>query len=254
MLSSIVHQGVSSITSELFLLVAKSCSAITFLFRNQRFFVIGLAGTCSVPMTGSANTEIRAALRDAKRVGVAISIARTLKVLIGTRATSKDAKPADLIIKPGVNPKAGPDTQRSKPAQLTRRELQVLQLIAKGLHNRQIADRIHRSIKTVEKHRQSLHSKLSTHEVAGLTRYALSIGLMDKTRRVSGLGKGAKQLTRRELEVLKLVAQGSGNKWIASELHRSIKTVDHHRENIMKKLDIHEVAGLTRYAVFSGLM
>jgi DNA-binding NarL/FixJ family response regulator len=54
--------------------------------------------------------------------------------------------------------------------------------------------------------------------------------------------------------VLKLVAQGSGNKWIASELRRSIKTIDHHRENIMKKLGIHEVAGLTLHALAIGLL
>jgi DNA-binding NarL/FixJ family response regulator len=212
-------------------------------------------------MSGSVNTEIRAALRDEKRVGVAIASAdtagRSLKVLIGTTRIAKDAQPPGSEITPVAHAPERLENQRQpQPAHLTRRELQVLQLIARGLHNRQIADRIHRSIKTVEKHRQSLHTKLSTHEVAGLTRYALSIGLMDKTRqrRGGGLGKGARQLTPRELEVLKLVAQGSGNKWIASELHRSIKTVDHHRENIMKKLDIHEVAGLTRYAVFLGLM
>jgi DNA-binding NarL/FixJ family response regulator len=211
-------------------------------------------------MAGLVNTEIRAALRDNKRVGVAITsagaVGPSLKVLIGTTNITQDAEPAGPGIRPGATTQTRLEySNQPKPAHLTRRELQVLHLIARGLHNRQIAGRIHRSIKTVEKHRQSLHTKLSTHEVAGLTRYALSIGLMDRTRRVSrALGKGAKHLTPRELEVLKLVAQGSGNKWIASELHRSIKTVDHHRENIMKKLGIHEVAGLTRYAVLLGLM
>jgi DNA-binding NarL/FixJ family response regulator len=73
-------------------------------------------------------------------------------------------------------------------------------------------------------------------------------------RGMTALKKGTKQLTPRELEVLRLVASGSGNKWIASELRRSIKTVDHHRENIMKKLGIHEVAGLTRHAFSIGLL
>src|SRR5262249_3241875 len=144
---------------------------------------------------------------------------------------------------------------QNRAAPLTARELQILKLIAEGFHNRQIAARIHRSIKTVEKHRQSLHAKLSTHEVAGLTRQALAMGLMDKTKCASrALGKKTGHLTKRELEVLKLVAQGSGNKWIANELNRSIKTVDHHRENIMKKLGIHDVAGLTRFALSIGLL
>lgn len=213
-------------------------------------------------MAASGNTEIRAALRDRHRVGVAITSAGTggqsLKLLLGTPARAKDSVETPPAGAPASNPvhwgRHRPYQGEAPPRALTRRELQVLAFIAKGLHNRQIAARIHRSIKTVEKHRQSLHTKLSTHEVAGLTRYALSIGLMDKTRRrPARLGRG-KQLTARELDILKLVAQGSGNKWIASELHRSIKTVDHHRENIMKKLGIHEVAGLTRYAAFLGLM
>jgi DNA-binding NarL/FixJ family response regulator len=206
-------------------------------------------------MAGSVNAEIRAALRDERRVSVAITFigaaGQGLRVLVGTQTGSLEATASGSTSN-------GPERSNSpaqKAAHLTSREVQVLRLIAKGLHNRQIASKIHRSIKTVEKHRQNLHSKLSTHEVAGLTRYALAMGVMEKPRRWGrGLGKSAKQLTPRELEVLKLVAQGSGNKWIASELHRSIKTVDHHRENIMKKLGIHEVAGLTRYAISLGLM
>lgn len=212
-------------------------------------------------MNDSVNTELRAALRDDRRLSLAIRAAGAghgLQVLIGTANVSKDSLPAGVVAKQLPSKPAAPvpaETAQPRPAHLTARELQVLKLIVEGLHNRQIAARIHRSIKTVEKHRQNLHAKLSTHEVAGLTRYALSMGLMDRSWRwTRGLGKGAKRLTPRELEVLKLVAQGSGNKWIADELHRSIKTVDHHRENIMKKLGIHEVAGLTRYAFCLGLM
>jgi DNA-binding NarL/FixJ family response regulator len=146
-------------------------------------------------------------------------------------------------------------TKPPVPTRLTAREIQILKLIAQGMHNRQIAARIHRSIKTVEKHRQNLNTKLSTHEVAGLTRHALSMGLVGKSPHVSrSIGRRARHLTPREIEILKLVAQGSGNKWIADQLQRSVKTVDHHRENIMKKLGIHEVAGLTRYAILTGLM
>ena len=206
-------------------------------------------------MEPSANAEIRAASVDAKRVGVAISrggSGKGLRLLISAVAESQGGM--------GVSPNAARQSgvslaHRAKANQLTRRECQILRLIAKGLHNRQIAARIHRSIKTVEKHRQNIHAKLSTHEVAGLTRQALAMGLLDKARPAGARPAHAvKQLTRRELEVLKLIAQGSGNKWIASELQRSIKTIDHHRENIMKKLRIHEVAGLTRHALAIGLL
>lgn len=65
---------------------------------------------------------------------------------------------------------------------LTSRETQVLQLISKGKANKQIAGELTISIKTVEKHRQSLMNKLNIHEAAGLTRYAVSEGLVSSTR------------------------------------------------------------------------
>ncbi|MFT3828275.1 MAG: response regulator transcription factor [Opitutaceae bacterium] len=59
-------------------------------------------------------------------------------------------------------------------------------------------------------------------------------------------------LTSREEEVLQLVAEGAANKQIAARLEISIKTVEKHRQRLMTKLDIHETAGLTRYAIASG--
>lgn len=57
------------------------------------------------------------------------------------------------------------------------------------------------------------------------------------------------RLTNREMETLQLIAEGCANKQIAAELGISIKTVEKHRQQIMHKLNIHEVAGLTRYAM-----
>jgi DNA-binding NarL/FixJ family response regulator len=68
--------------------------------------------------------------------------------------------------------------KRQNP-RLTSREKEVLRLIAKGLANKQIADELSISIKTVEKHRQQMMSKLNIHEVASLTRYALSKGFVE---------------------------------------------------------------------------
>ena len=62
------------------------------------------------------------------------------------------------------------------------------------------------------------------------------------------------RLTSRESEVLQLVAEGSSNKQIASELGISIKTVEKHRQHLMDKLNIHETAGLTRYAIAAGVI
>ena len=67
-------------------------------------------------------------------------------------------------------------------------------------------------------------------------------------------GTRTNRLTSREAEVLQLVAEGKVNKQIAAELCLSVKTVDKHRQELMKKLNIHDVAGLTRYAISRGVI
>jgi DNA-binding NarL/FixJ family response regulator len=62
------------------------------------------------------------------------------------------------------------------------------------------------------------------------------------------------QLTSREAELLQLIAEGQANKQIASELGISIKTVEKHRQNLMEKLNIHDIAGLTRFAIAAGIV
>lgn len=62
------------------------------------------------------------------------------------------------------------------------------------------------------------------------------------------------RLTSREAEVLQLVAEGSANKQVAAELGISIKTVEKHRQHLMDKLNIHDTAGLTRYAIAVGVI
>jgi two-component system, NarL family, response regulator NreC len=61
-------------------------------------------------------------------------------------------------------------------------------------------------------------------------------------------------LTTREREVLQLIAEGKANKETAAELGIGIKTVEKHREHLMQKLDIHDTAGLTRYAISAGII
>jgi DNA-binding NarL/FixJ family response regulator len=66
--------------------------------------------------------------------------------------------------------------------------------------------------------------------------------------------KKATGLTSRELEVIQLVAEGHANKQVAADLHISIKTVEKHRQHLMDKLNIHDTAGLTRYAIAQGII
>ena len=68
------------------------------------------------------------------------------------------------------------------------------------------------------------------------------------------LVKKATGLTSRELEVIQLVAEGQANKQVAAELKISIKTVEKHRQHLMDKLNIHDTAGLTRYAIGRGIV
>jgi len=82
--------------------------------------------------------------------------------------------------------------------------------------------------------------------------------LRDKDKRSldrEGLhSKKIAQLTSREVEVLQLIAEGKANKETASELGISIKTVEKHRQALMAKLNIHDIASLTRYAISAGII
>jgi DNA-binding NarL/FixJ family response regulator len=80
-------------------------------------------------------------------------------------------------------------------------------------------------------------------------------GHYDKPDTAGGLMvKKATGLTSRELEVIQLVAEGHANKQVAADLNISIKTVEKHRQHLMDKLNIHDTAGLTRYAIAQGII
>lgn len=84
---------------------------------------------------------------------------------------------------------------------------------------------------------------------------AVSRGVLnDYLQRLRGDGPAGVLLTPRQREVLKLIAQGQSTKEIARGLELSIKTVESHRSQLMKQLDVHEVAGLVRYAMRTGLV
>ena len=161
-----------------------------------------------------------------------------------------------------IEPRTPSVSAPHRPTLLTLRETEVLKFVVEGLTNRETAVEMNVSIKTIEKHRQSVMDKLCLHDTAALTRYAVAHGLtFDEPSRKALAERwrwySARQnapLTGRETQVLKLIANGLVNKQIASELNISIKTVMNHREALIKRLDIHEVAGLTRYAISSRLI
>jgi DNA-binding NarL/FixJ family response regulator len=72
--------------------------------------------------------------------------------------------------------------------------------------------------------------------------------------RVGGQLSPLEQLTPRQREILQLIAEGKNTKEIASDLDISFKTVESHRLQLMERLNIHDIAGLVRYAIRSGLV
>jgi DNA-binding NarL/FixJ family response regulator len=99
------------------------------------------------------------------------------------------------------------------------------------------------------------------HEVmAGNTFYSPKVSqhLRDHYQKPAKAGaapvRKANGLTAREREVIQLVAEGQANKQVAAELKISIKTVEKHRQHLMDKLNIHDTAGLTRYAIAQGII
>ena len=76
----------------------------------------------------------------------------------------------------------------------------------------------------------------------------------DYLQRVSGAVSPLEQLTSRQREILQLIAEGKNAKEIAADLDISIKTVESHRLQLMDRLDIHDIPGLVRYAIRSGLV
>ena len=61
-------------------------------------------------------------------------------------------------------------------------------------------------------------------------------------------------LTKRERQILQLIAESHSTRAIAEKLSISVKTAENHRTNLMRKLDLHDVASLTRYAINNGLI
>jgi DNA-binding NarL/FixJ family response regulator len=73
-------------------------------------------------------------------------------------------------------------------------------------------------------------------------------------RQFDGAKKSLLTLSVRESQTLQLIAEGLTNKAIAAELQISIKTVEKHRQQVMNKLNIHDIANLTRYAIANKLI
>jgi DNA-binding NarL/FixJ family response regulator len=122
------------------------------------------AGALGYLLKRAGGKELREAVRAARRGHPYFSSEVLAAVRERTRAPSPSADPAQA---------------EDASATLTRRETEILQLIASGRSNREIAEILQLSVKTVETHRLHLMEKLDLHDVASLTRYAIRKGLVD---------------------------------------------------------------------------
>lgn len=82
----------------------------------------------------------------------------------------------------------------------------------------------------------------------------VSTHISEYVRRVGAEAGPLERLTARQREVLQLIAEGKSTKEIAKQLEISVKTADTHRTQLMRQLDIHDVAGLVRFAIREGLV
>src|SRR6266446_5316132 len=99
---------------------------------------------------------------------------------------------------------------------------------------------LEQAIRAVARGETYLSSKVSQHLVSGYV------------QRVAPAS--TEKLTSRQREILQLIAEGNTTKEIAKKLDISVKTVETHRMQLMERLDIHDIAGLVRYALRSGLI
>lgn len=117
-----------------------------------------------------------------KQTSAAVLVEAVLAVVRGERFLSPSIRRRQQMLRRARHERPG---AKDPGRRLTARETEVLQLVAEGLANKQIAGSLGISIKTVEKHRQKVMDKLSIHETAGLTRYALAQGVVERGVRMT---------------------------------------------------------------------
>jgi DNA-binding NarL/FixJ family response regulator len=106
------------------------------------------------------------------------------------------------------------------------------------------------AIRSVMRGEKYLSPAVSTHVIADYLHRASG----GTTNRADTARSSTTPLTLRQREILQLIAEGNTTKEIAAKLTLSVKTVETHRTQLMERLDIHDIAGLVRYAIRIGLV
>lgn len=122
----------------------------------------------------------------------------------------------------------------------------LLQLRETTEHHMERLDRILRELEPVVDRDIVLHAAVADR---------LRVGLEGRTLCCRNhLSPNCARLTARQVEILQLIAEGHANKQIAGDLAISVKTVEKHRQRLMAKLDLHDTASVTRYAISAGVV
>jgi len=108
------------------------------------------------------------------------------------------------------------------------------------------ADELERAIRCVVRGEKYLTPAVSKHVLDDYMRRIRSDEALEAS--------ATRALTARQREILQLIAEGKSTREIAERLHLSVKTVETHRAQIMQRLEIYDVAGLTRYAMRTGII
>jgi len=217
-------------------------------------------------MTANAQSPIRLLLADDHRIvreGLRSSLARyEFLEIVGEASDGDDAVRKSQELKPDVviMDIAMPRTNGLQAAQKLRGEKSATKVLVLTVHknNEYI-------IAMLECGARGYVLKESSTEELVRAIEAVAAGKTFFSAEVSGLvlermlqkERGKAQLvalSEREREVLELIAKGYSSKQIATEFHVTVRTAETHRERIMRKLDIHNVAGLTRFAIASGIV
>jgi DNA-binding NarL/FixJ family response regulator len=143
-----------------------------------------------------------------------------------------------------------------RESSLTDREIEVVQLIAQGFSNKQIAGQLSISVKTVEKHRQGCMDKLNIHDIAGLTRYVAGTfnekGNEHKLQPSNGHVNGHPSLV--EMAILSHLGRGLSHEQIAVELDRAVDEIKATEDSLKSRLNLSSRAQLKHYAIDEGLV
>ena len=254
--------------------LARSCTLLLYLVGDsclnheltQRMESLKLAAKPLVPKVSASKEKIRVLVVDdhpVVRKGLQACLAKQERLkIVGEAADGDEAFQKALSLSPDVvlMDVSMPRRDGLAVTQALRKESPKIKVLILSVHNkREFIFRI------IEAGAHGYVSKEASPEellraiesvVHGETFFSPEVAQAALNQLVNNGGKKETlaQLTNREREVLVLIAEGQSNKEIANRLGIGVRTIETHRERIMRRLNIHSVAGLTKFAIANGLV